>query len=575
MANYLTVSLGQYSDKGRKAINQDYHGATIPQGPMLTLKGVAIAMADGISSSDVSQVASKATVQGFLDDYYRTSETWSVKKSAHQVLTAVNSWLHAQTQKSDYRFDKDKGYVCTFSALIIKSTTVHLFSLGDTRIYRLRGQRLEQLTVDHRLWESSEKSYLSRAMGLDPQLEIDYDSHVVLQNDIFILMTDGIYEILDGDSIVDTITTSPDDLNQAARQLSDFAYARGSTDNLSVQILRIDALPMAAANEITQEVAELSFPPILQARMIFDQFTVIKEVHASSRSHVYLAVSNNTQQTLILKTPSIDLRDDAAYLERFLLEEWIAKRINSAHVLKPCAPEQQRRYLYTAFEFIDGQTLTQWMIDNPKPSLESVRGIVEQIGRGLQAFHRLEMLHQDLRPANIMIDKNGVVKIIDFGATRVAGLREIESNLPQQEMLGTMQYSAPEYLLGEAGTIKSDLFSLAVITYQMLTGRLPYGARVARAKTRAAQNRLRYKSALHDEREIPAWIDETLEKALHPNPDKRYGELSEFLFHLRQPTKAFLSKARPPLIERNPIAFWQGISAILLVIIITLLLLLH
>jgi serine/threonine protein kinase len=267
----------------------------------------------------------------------------------------------------------------------------------------------------------------------------------------------------------------------------------------------------------------------------------------------------------------MDLRDDAAYLERFLQEEWIARRINNPHVLKPYEQKRQRQFLYIAFEYIEGQTLSQWMIDNPTPKLESVRNIIEQIATGLGAFHRLEMLHQDLRPQNIMIDKSGVVKIIDFGSTLVAGLAEIASPLAQQSMLGTAQYSAPEYFLGEAGSTQSDLFSLAVITYQMLTGRLPFGAQVAKARTRAAQKKLHYQSALHDEKDIPAWVDATLRKALQPNPFKRYQELSEFIFELRQPSQAFLSKARPPLVERNPVAVWQSISLILMLVILTLL----
>src|SRR5205085_4384837 len=153
-----------------------------------------------------------------------------------------------------------------------------------------------------------------------------------------------------------------------------------------------------------------------------DGYEIIREVHASSRSHIYLAADCETRAHVMLKIPSIDGRADAAYLERFLLEEWVARRINSAHVLKPCPQTRQRQYLYVATEFIDGQTLSQWMIDNPRPQLESVRRIVEQIARGLEAFHRLEMLHQDLRPDNVMIDKAGTVKIIDFGATSVAGL---------------------------------------------------------------------------------------------------------------------------------------------------------
>jgi serine/threonine protein kinase len=273
---------------------------------------------------------------------------------------------------------------------------------------------------------------------------------------------------------------------------------------------------------------------------------------------------------VILKTPSIDLRDDPAYLERFLMEEWVARRINSAHVLKPCLQTRKRNFLYVVTEYIDGQTLTQWMIDNPKPDLETVRGIVEQIAKGLFAFHRLEMLHQDLRPENIMIDSTGTVKIIDFGSTRVAGIMEVATQTEQNNILGTAQYTAPEYFLGENGTSRSDLFSLGVITYQMLIGRLPYGAKVAQSRTKSAQKKLRYDSVLDDDREIPAWIDGVLRKAVHPDPYKRYEELSEFVFDLRHPNNDFLNKNRPPLIERNPAAFWKGVSFVLMVIIVVM-----
>ncbi len=166
MSDVLAISVGQYSDKGRKAINQDFHGVLVPKEPLLSTKGIAIAIADGISTSEVSHIASETSVRSLLDDYFCTSETWSVKKSADQVLTASNSWLHSQSQKSEHRFDKNKGYVCTLSAMIIKSTTAYIFHLGDSRIYRLRKGELTQLTDDHRTWVSSEQSYLSRAMGI-------------------------------------------------------------------------------------------------------------------------------------------------------------------------------------------------------------------------------------------------------------------------------------------------------------------------------------------------------------------------------------------------------------------------
>jgi len=571
MPSQLTISVGQYSDPGRKDTNQDFHGVYIPKDPLLSSKGIAIALADGISSSDVSQIASEAAVKGFLADYFCTSDAWSVKKSGEQVLLATNSWLHAQTRQSPYRYDRDRGYVCTFSALVIKSITAHIFHVGDARIYRMHGNALEPLTRDHRFWVTQDQSYLGRALGIDRQLEIDYQSLPVAAGDIFVLATDGVYEHASPDFIVDAIRLHPKDLDTAAKVIVDEAYALGSPDNLTIQIVSIEDLPRQDAEQRYQQLSELPFPPILEARMTFDGYTIVREVHASSRSHVYLALDNATQTPVIIKTPSIDLRGDPAYLERFLTEEWIARRINSAHVLKPCAQTRKRNYLYSVTEYIDGQTLAQWMIDNPKPDLETVRGIVEQIAKGLRAFHRLEMLHQDLRPGNIMIDSTGTVRIIDFGSTKVAGLIEIASPIARSDLLGTAQYTAPEYFLGESGTTRSDLFSLGVITYQMLSGKLPYGTEVCKARTRAAQKKLSYDSVLDDNREIPAWVDEALGKAVHPNPYQRYEELSEFIHDLRHPNQTFLNKTRPPLIERHPAVFWKGVSLVLSVIVIALL----
>lgn len=568
----LKISLGQHSNPGRKEINQDFHGACIPDEPQLTAKGIAVALADGVSSSNVSQIASEATVKGFLEDYYCTSPAWSVRQSAQRVLMAINSWLYAQTRQSQYRYDQDRGYVCTLSALVIKSTTAHIFHVGDSRVYRLRNRSLEQLTQDHRVWISREHSYLGRALGVNPQLEIDYSAASVGQGDVFILATDGIHEHVTPKFIIDALSEHRDDLDAVATSIASEALEQGSDDNLTIQLVRIDEVPQAEAGEIQHQLSELPLPPELAPRLEFDGYRIIRDIRISSRSHVYLAtdVTEPDAPAVVIKTPSVDLRGDPTYLERFLLEDWIARRIDSPHVVRACAPTRKRNYLYTVTEFIEGQTLTQWMIDNPKPALSAVRGIIQQIARGLLAFHRLEMLHQDLRPENIMIDATGTVKIVDFGSTSVAGIVENAASV-QNLPAGTAQYTAPEYFLGEAGTSRSDLFSLGVIAYQMLTGRLPFGADVAKATTRGAQRRLLYRSLLDDERDIPVWIDETLKRATHPDPAKRYQELSEFVYDLSHPNEAYLQKTRPPLLERHPVMFWKTITAILIIIVIVLL----
>ena len=571
MPSQLKIAIGQHSDKGRKASNQDFHGAVIPLEPQLSSKGIAIALADGISSSDVSHVASESAIKGFLEDYFCTSEAWSVKKSAQQVLVATNSWLYSQTRRSQHRYDTGKGYVCTLSALVIKSTTAHIFHVGDSRIYRLRDNALEQLTNDHQVRVSEDTTYLARALGMQPQLEIDYQALPVEKGDIFILVTDGVYGYSSPKFVINAVSEQAGDLDAAAKLIVAEAYRRESGDNLTIQIVRVDELPTRASDEIYQQLTELPFPPILDARALFDGYKIIREVHASSRSHVYLALDEESNTTVVIKTPSIDLQGDAAYLERFLMEEWIARRINSPHVLKPCLQTRKRNFLYIVTEFVEGQTLTQWMIDNPKPALETVRGIVEQIAKGVQAFHRMEMLHQDLRPENIMLDNTGTVKIIDFGSTRVAGVMEGAPSERQNHLLGTAQYTAPEYFLGEAGTTRSDIFSLGVIAYQMLTGKLPYGAEVAKTKSKAAQKKLRYQSLLDEKREIPAWIDVVLRKTLQPDPHQRYDELSEFIYDLRHPNAALLHQKGPPLIERDPLLFWKCLSFILTIVIAVLL----
>jgi serine/threonine protein kinase len=169
-----------------------------------------------------------------------------------------------------------------------------------------------------------------------------------------------------------------------------------------------------------------------------------------------------------------------------------------------------------------------------------------------------------------MIDRVGTAKIIDFGSTRISGIAEDPPLGTQQEILGTAQYTAPEYFLGESASSSADIFSLGVITYQMLSGRLPYGAEVAKTRTRSQQRKLRYKSVLDDSRDIPAWIDGALRKAVHHDPQQRHGELSEFLFDLRHPNKNYLPSPKP-LMERNPVLFWQCAAGVLALIIMILL----
>lgn len=556
MARESKVSIGQCSERGRKDVNQDFYGALIPAPPLLATKGIAAVLADGISSSQVGRIAAETAVKSFLTDYYCTPDSWSVKTSARRVIAAVNSWLNAQTRRSGFAHDRDKGYVCTFSALIVRNAAAHIFHAGDSRIWRLTAGNFEQLTEDHRVVLSSQESYLGRALGINPNVEIDYLAVTVEPGDVFLLATDGVYDYVEPRAILAAIARHEADLDAAAKALVDEALARGSPDNLTAQILRIEAI---AEGEVLESFdSDLPPPALPEPGARLDGFRILRELHGSYRSHVYLA-QEARGELVAIKIPSIEMRDDPAYLKRLMMEEWVARRVRSSHVVRAAAPPARRSALYVAMDYVEGQSLAQWMIDNPEPKLETLRDIVGQIAKGLQALHRMEMLHQDLRPENIIVDETGTVKIIDLGSVRVGGIDETGKN----PVLGTVQYIAPEYLVGEGGTARSDLFSLGVIAYQMLTGRLPYGAKAAKVRTRAEQRHLRYRSASQEDREIPVWVDQALRRAVHPDPEKRYQELSEFIHDLSHPNPVYLNAGKPPLLERNPLLFWQATCALL------------
>lgn len=564
----LVVTIGQATRAGTGKANQDFHGAVVPGEPALGLKGVAVAIADGIGSSRVSDVASSVAVRSVLEDYYCTPEGWTVKSSASRVIAAANAWLHAETRRTIGRramggLERDRGYVCTLSALILRGRTGHVFHVGDGRVARRSGRTLEALTEDHRVSESSEQTYLARALGAAPHVEIDYRTVALERGDVFVLTTDGVHDHVGAGAMAAAIGA---DLGESARQIVALAQAAGSTDDLTVQLVRVEAVPPPGVAGMLEQAGTLAPAPLLEPGTVLDGFRVVRTLHDSARSHLYLAVGPGGGQA-VLKVPSIALRHEPAYLRRFMIEDWVARQVSSAHVLKPWSPEGPlsgaRTALYLAFAFVDGQTLAQWMRDHPDPAVETVRGIVEQVAAGLSAFHRREMIHADLRPENVMISADGVAVIVDFGATHVAGVAELLADA-EAGPLGTAQYSAPEVLLGQPPSVASDQFSLGVIAYQMLTGRLPYGAAPAQVRSARQLRGLRYRSARERRPALPDWVDGALRRAVHPSPAQRYQAVSEFVFDLRHPN-ADLAARRTPLAERDPVLFWKAVALLLAV----------
>jgi len=550
----LSVRFAQRSEAGKKPENQDTVGARIPEGNALTNKGIAIAIADGVSSSMAAREASQTAITGFLTDYYATPDTWRTQQSAMRVIQALNSSLFGRSQNSIY----GEGYLTTFSALVLKGSTAFIFHVGDTRVYRLRGEELECITRDHTQRIDRNTQYLSRALGADPYLEVDTHTLEVEVGDVFVLSCDGIHEFIPAPEFKNLIKNSRADLDTLVNSAIELALKNNSDDNISIQAVAVEQIGSATQSEAIQVLSRLPFPPLLSPGQIIDGLQVKKIIHESTRSQVYL-VENEKGIPLVMKTPSVNFQDDPAYIERFVMESWIGARIHGPQVARVIPARESRSCLYYLTEYISGPTLTQLLKERGILAIVDAVELIEQLIRGIRVFHRKDTLHQDLKPDNIVISAKGPI-IVDFGSCWVAGVEEVIAPFTRDIILGTADYSAPEYRYGGKVGPASDQFSLAVLLYEMLTGKLPYGSHYANATDLHSFQKLKYISAMQHNPLVPYWLDKALEKALSIYPSARYEALSEWYQDLKRPNPEWLTPRQQPLLERHPEKIWKFLA---------------
>ncbi|CAC9445122.1 Nitrite transporter-associated serine/threonine protein kinase [uncultured Gammaproteobacteria bacterium] len=560
----LKISVNLDSVAGVKKENQDACAYHSPSSKALEYKGIAGVIADGVSACERAKEASGCCVKGFLSDYYSTPESWSVEHSAGQVISALNNWLYSQSM----RFGEISSMLCTLSVVIIKSNTAHLFHVGDSRVYRYRKGVLTQLTKDHVLCLNKEKTYLSRAMGSDLSINVDYQTFELETDDKFLMTTDGVH-----DYVEHAILTALMDKNATANEIVAHSIKQDSQDNVSAMIMDIEQLPEKNLNEAFDELTQKPLPPELVKGMKINGFEIESLIISSAKMQLYLAKDIITKQLVALKTPSVNFEDDPEYLQRFMYEKWAGQRVQSPNVVKIYNNHQQADFLAYAMVYIKGQTLRQWMDKNKHPDIEVVVSFVKQIIQGLRAFHRQEMLHCDLKPENIMIDEIGQIKLIDFGSARIAGVAELLNPIDFATNQGTQGYSAPEVVLNGQASQASDQFSLGVIVYEMFAAHLPYQHKSDKDLTPKNLSKLTYESALIHNPNLPVWIDGAIHKACCLERTQRYEALSEFLYDLEHPNLEFLSthKDKQPKSEANKYRLFISLSITLNFILLLLL----
>lgn len=213
------LAIGYASAAAGEKTNEDCFGVmTAAEMPEAAERGIALAIADGGSAGGTGRIAAEVTVRTLLHDFYATPLSWGVERAIDCVLRSVNDWLYVQNGRDP---DLD-GVVTTLSMLLIRDNDYHLAHVGDSRVYRRRNNVLQRLTVDHTWPRRDMRHVLRRAVGLDSHLVIDISAGETTPGDVFLVASDGVWEVL-GNTVIDGLLASDMVPEMIARELVDIS----------------------------------------------------------------------------------------------------------------------------------------------------------------------------------------------------------------------------------------------------------------------------------------------------------------------------------------------------------------
>ncbi|WP_420820188.1 protein kinase domain-containing protein [Salinicola halophilus] len=535
-----------------------------PEEPMLSKGGCAL-ISDSTWRNSIAKQAGDLSVRGFLADYYSTPEHWDIKTSATRVLRALNSWSHSQSG-----YIEGGSYICSLSAMIFHQHQAHLFHMGDTLVFRIRGAEFEQLTRDH-VTDLGGYRYPSRALGMDGHVDIDYSTFPLKQGDLFLFMTQAVRGTLVPSEYVQLIRADVSDLDAACERLAEAANQRASergynANQFCFQLVRVDRLPEIESDHPPRRFHHLPVPPELEAGERIDGLDVIEVLSRTPRARIYRVRDARRSGDMVMKAPSPELSPRNVYLEHFALQQWVVERIHSPFVVSVVESARPRRHLYYLMEYVEGETLTEWLGRHPQASLKQRLELARQLVKAVQALHRHDVLHQIIHPDNILIDRHGNLQLIDFGACHK---RESDGQSEAKELarqVGLNEHSAPEYALDTDVGRRSDQYALASTVYWMLTGHLPYTMLPNHLRSHTDLERMTYRRARLSNPAISEDLDDALRRSLDPLRALRFRRISEFAYHLRPTPKSEVESGRPPW--REPANVWQAIATVLLALLV-------
>jgi serine/threonine protein phosphatase PrpC len=235
----LEVRLGCASYAAPGKPNEDCYVVVTPSDADGMGRGLVLAVADGVSGSGSARVLVQATVRGLAGDYYATPEPWSVGRSLDRLLRAANDWLWAQNARQP----NQDAVVMAVSLMVLRDRHYYLAHVGHTRVYRARGKVFKQLSVDHTWQRGDMRHVLRRAVGLDTHLVVDFADGELQAGDTFLMVTDGVWEVL-GDRAITEIVRRGLDPQAAAQSLvtaaSEYQAAYMGRNDATAIVLRVD-----------------------------------------------------------------------------------------------------------------------------------------------------------------------------------------------------------------------------------------------------------------------------------------------------------------------------------------------
>jgi serine/threonine-protein kinase len=530
--------------------NEDCLGFWQPEGEEeRLLHGAIAAIADGVGGLSSGEIASRMAIDIALNTFKAAERGGKADQILSQLFNEANLDIYNFGTQSEQR-----RMATTLSVAIFRNKEVTIGHVGDCRVYLIRNDQVKRLTSDHTYVEmqlklgliskedamaSDLRSILTRSLGHDPIVQVDYSKVVLYSRDYLVLCSDGLHTCLMEHEICDTVKRlSPAD---ACDYFISTAESRGTEDNISVQVVRVDevrqtafyrGLTAAYGKTKEPESHESVSNEVEVSQVIDDRFEIAEVIHRSAMSTVFKAKDLQTGQTVALKAPLMNIEADPAFYSRFEREEEIGKALDHPGILK-IIPIEQKSRPYIVMEYVQGLTLDR-VLQNVKflPVADALK-IASRLCDALEYMHKHGVIHRDLKPANIMVCDDGSLRIMDFGIAKTTAMRRITFGGFSPTM-GTPDYMAPEQIKGKRGDQRTDIYSLGAILYEVLTGEVPFqGPNVYAVMNARLVGDPPAPRTLNED--IPPAVEEIILHAMERDPFKRYHSANEMKAELDAP----------------------------------------